>query len=235
MDFKSTIDLIIKDLNEASEIIDDLKKYPGVPALQVELAKSKCRSAGEVIALLKSLSYNVPANNAAIQEKQVFNSPDEILTQEKPEKVSHLIEEKKKESNQREMTPPPVVKKTEPKVHVKKTDETSIIADKFTHTADLYDEQLSSVKAKKDISDRLKVKHVTTLSEAIGISDKFLFIGEIFNGNKEAYIQAISRLDKAESLQDAMAIIVSYTGENTESEAVIQLLDLVKLKLPANE
>jgi hypothetical protein len=46
MDFNTTIDLIIKDLNEASEIIDDLKKYPGVPALQVELAKSKCRSAG---------------------------------------------------------------------------------------------------------------------------------------------------------------------------------------------
>ena len=54
MDFNATIDLIIKDLNEASEIIDDLKKYPGVPCLQVELAKSKCRSAGEVIALLKT-------------------------------------------------------------------------------------------------------------------------------------------------------------------------------------
>ena len=55
MDFNATIDLIIKDLNEAREIIDDLKKYPGVPALQVELAKSKCKSAGEVIALLKNL------------------------------------------------------------------------------------------------------------------------------------------------------------------------------------
>ena len=32
MDFNATIDLIIKDLKEASDIIDDLKKYPGVPA-----------------------------------------------------------------------------------------------------------------------------------------------------------------------------------------------------------
>ena len=76
---------------------------------------------------------------------------------------------------------------------------------------------------------------MTTLLEAIGISDKFLFISEIFNGNKESYTQAISRLDKAESLQDAMAIIMSYTGDNTENEAVSQLLDLVKLKLPSNE
>ena len=58
MDFSATIDLIIKDLKEASDIIDDLKKYPGVPVLQVELAKMKCKSAGEVIAMLKTLKEN---------------------------------------------------------------------------------------------------------------------------------------------------------------------------------
>lgn len=60
-------------------------------------------------------------------------------------------------------------------------------------------------------------------------------MGEIFDGNKEAYAQAISRLDKAENLQDAMAIIMSYTGAKPESDAVNQLLELVKLKLPSNE
>ena len=54
MDFNTTIDIIIKDLREAREIIDDLKNYPGVPQLQVELAKSKCKSAEEIIALLKT-------------------------------------------------------------------------------------------------------------------------------------------------------------------------------------
>jgi hypothetical protein len=196
MDFNSTIDLIIKDLNEASEIIDDLKKYPGVPALQVELAKSKCRSAGEVIALLKSLSDIIPAKDEPVHEKQ---------------------------------------KKAESEGPEKKKAETSIIADKFDPPSDLYDEQLGSIKAEIDLSDQLKTKPITSLSEAIGISDKFLFMGEIFEGNKEAYAQAISRLDKAESLQDAMAIIMSYTGEKSENEAVIQLLDLVKLKLQTDE
>ena len=59
MDLNSTIDIIIKDLNEAREIIDDLKKYPGVPELQVELAKSKCKSASEVIALFKNLQAKI--------------------------------------------------------------------------------------------------------------------------------------------------------------------------------
>ncbi|MFH0842328.1 MAG: hypothetical protein V1903_06875 [Bacteroidota bacterium] len=57
MDFNATVDLILKDLNEAREIIDDLKNYPGVPVIQVELAKSKCKSAAEVIALLKTVKH----------------------------------------------------------------------------------------------------------------------------------------------------------------------------------
>jgi len=52
MDFNATVDLIIKDLEEAREIIDDLRNYPGVPLIQIEMAKSKCKSAGEIIALL---------------------------------------------------------------------------------------------------------------------------------------------------------------------------------------
>ena len=80
MDFNSTIDLIIKDLNAASEIIDDLKKYPGVPAIQVELAKSKCKSAGDVIGMLKNQNNIFPAKEEPVKEKTVQEKP----IQEKP-------------------------------------------------------------------------------------------------------------------------------------------------------
>lgn len=55
MDLNATLDIIIRDLEETREIIDDLKGYQGVPFLQIELAKSKCKSAAEMIALLKDL------------------------------------------------------------------------------------------------------------------------------------------------------------------------------------
>jgi hypothetical protein len=208
MDFNATIDLIIKDLNEASEIIDDLKKYPGVPALQVELAKSKCRSAGDVIALLKSLGDVVPVRNERIEDKVEV-------------KAEEMVEEKVKD--------PEIV------ITMVKSTETFTLADKFSSPADLYEEQTASRKIERDLSDQLKVKSITSLTEVIGISDKFLFMGEIFDGNKEAYAQAISKLDKAENLEDAMEIIMSYTEKNSENEAVVQLLELVKLKLSANE
>jgi hypothetical protein len=204
MDFNATIDLIIKDLDEAREIIDDLKKYPGIPVLQVELAKLKCKSAGEVIALLKTLKDN---------------TPEEIKTQTVPV----------------ERTPPQVEKKEESKKAPEKASESAIIADKFSHLSNRFNEQLGSLKSDEDISDILKTKPLTKLSEAIDVNDKFHYIREIFNGNKDAYIQAIFRLDHADSLTDARAVIMSYTGDSNENEAVKQLLDLVKRKLPSNE
>jgi hypothetical protein len=230
MDFSATIDLIIKDLNDASSIIDDLKKYPGVPVLQVELAKSKCRSAGEVIALLKSINIPGPSVSEVIQESIPPQKQPVPQVSEKPAKVKPVQRESVASDNV--MAGTENIFKPE---DVLKHAEIPMVADKFSLKTDLYDTQSASIKTEKDLSDRLKVKPLASLTEAIGISDKFLFIGEIFDGNKEKYAQAISRLDRVESIDDAKSIILSYTGEKPESEAVTQLLELVKLKLPSNE
>lgn len=247
MDFNSTIDLIIKDLNAASEIIDDLKKYPGVPAIQVELAKSKCKSAGEVIAMLKNQNNIIPGKDEPVKEKPVQEKAfqekplqekafQEKLVQEKPAVSETKIPvEKPKEAEPVKAAAASTEKKTAIKESGKKVPESSMIADKFTSPTDFYEEKISSKFSDKDLSESLKTKPIKNLADAIGLNDRFLFISEIFDGNKDLYNQAVSRLDKAENLQDAMAIIMSYTGENRENEAVVQLLDLVRLKFPANE
>ena len=123
----------------------------------------------------------------------------------------------------------------EPEKPLKKGQDSTILADKFSHLSGTFNEQLGTMKGDDDIADILKTKHLSSLLEAIGLNDKFLFIREIFDGNQNAYNQAISRLESAENLTDARAVIMSYTGENSESEAVKQLLNLVKRKLPSNE
>jgi hypothetical protein len=236
MDFNSTIDLIIKDLDEAREIIDDLKKYPGVPALQVELAKSKCKSAGEVIALLKDLKDDRPVvKEEPIKTKQASQLSEEKKIPVRPVKVSQLQEEIKDEKYPAEIAAPPVIKNDEKeKIHGKPT-ESTIVADNFSHLSNRFNEQLGILKSDNDITDMLNAKPLSTLSEAIGVNDKFLFIREIFNEDKDAYVQAISRLEHTESITDARAVIMSYTGDNNDNEAVKQLLDLVKRKLTSNE
>ena len=52
MDLKSVINIILRDLKEASDLIDDLKNKPDFPELQIELARSKCKSAEELIKLI---------------------------------------------------------------------------------------------------------------------------------------------------------------------------------------
>ncbi len=256
MDFNATIDLIIKDLNAASEIIDDLKRYPGVPAIQVELAKSKCRSAGEVIGLLKNQNILDPAKEEPVkekpvQDKQIQNkltedkpkedkpTEDKLIAEkpvvDKPAAKAKILSEKHEEAEFEITAVAPPEKKTVTKISEKKIPVTASIADKFTPPADFYEEQISSKYHDNDLSQSLKSKPINNLSDAIGLNDRFLFISEIFEGNKDSYYQAISRLDKAESLQDAMAIIMSYTGEKHENEAVVQLLGLVRLKFPSNE
>jgi len=222
MDFNSTVDLIIRDLNEARDIIDDFRNYPGIPALQVELAKSKCKSAAEVIALLKNMqapSISYEKQESAIKvEKNKSRLSDKSETTLKPDAGRPTPVSKKDKTNAGRIIP-----------------ESPIIADTFSHLSTSLNEQLGSLRNDDDVTEILKGKPLENLSEAIGVNDKFLFIRELFNGNPESYEQAIARLNNVENAADAKAIIMSYTGNNEETDASRQLLELVKRKFPADE
>ena len=232
MDLNAAIDIIIKDLHEAGEIIDDLKKYPGVPEFQVELAKSKCNSASEVIALLKKLQVGTheKGEKNMIKSETLKEEPSEIkvITKHVTEApVSNPVEVKATETE-------PVLK-VETSQNINRPGETGILADQFSNRPESYNERLSTIRQDEDVLEILKTRPLSSLTEAIGINDKFLFVREIFDGNQENYEQAINKLESVGSLSDAMAVVMSYTGEKTSNEAVRQLLELIKRKFPSNE
>jgi len=269
MDFNTTIDIIIKDLREAREIIDDLKNYPGVPQLQVELAKSKCKSAEEIIALLKTYRTD-QASKLEVKKESVPVHPEfkkdnienliEITEDESGEETEHQPVEDSENKLQGDLWPEKDLKKDDKlpfdtandessaydeKTHSDtairaekkpkdKKPETNIVADKFSHMSNIFNEQLGIMKNEDDISAVLKTKPVANLSDAIGLNDKFLFIREIFGGSQASYDEAIIRLNNVNNLPDAKAIIISYTNEGEDNEVVKQLLDLVKRKLPSD-
>jgi len=250
MDLNAAIDIIIKDLNEAQEIIDDLKKYREVPVFQIELAKSKCKSASEVIALFKTLRADANDWKEEKSERAPFHSVDDIV----PEPVKHETHEVHREeppsflknepaapeqpqfvAESFSSPAPPVQGPPPPETQQKKGNESVTIADRFTDRPESFNEKLGSLKHDGDLLEVLKSKPLSSLNQAIGINDKFLFIREIFDGNHESYNQAITRLESVSSLEDARSVIVSFSGRDTENEAVKQLLDLIKRKLPSNE
>jgi hypothetical protein len=150
-------------------------------------------------------------------------------------KPASRTEEWKKEMTPEVETSPFAENKTEPEKITIKATSISIVADKFGNPTRSFNDQLADLNNDADFAEFLKTRPITNLTDAIGLGEKFLFISEIFDGNKDAYNQAIKRLDSVENLEDARAVIMSFKGDNNENEAVSQLLALVKRKLPANE
>ena len=229
MDFNTTVDLIIRELNEAVEIIEDFKSYHNIPFLQVELAKSKCRNAAEVIRLLKNIQDNSPAIKEVSEQKvtsgkQVIEKPvTEIRKQEKAERKPEIRRQE------------PVKAKEEPSRISKGKTETLTLGDTFGQRTDSLNEKMGVRNEDDDMRDFMKSKPINMLSEAIGINDKFLFIRELFNGNSELYNQTISSLDNSGNIDDASTIVQNITGDDTNNKAAKQLLELVKRKFQGNE
>jgi hypothetical protein len=233
MDLNTTIDIIIKDLKEAGDIIDDLKQYPGVPELQVELAKSKCKSAWEVISLFKNLPGKVAhAGNektVPVENTRPFTKPEKAVVSQ------HVQVAEKREIVERNARVKPAAAAEIQEQTAKETAETPIIADQFSNMPESYYEKIGGSKHEDDVLEILNTKPLQSLNEAIGINDKFLFIKEIFKGNGELYNQAIRKLESVGNLDEARSVVMSYTDDSTESDAVEQLLDLIKRKFPSNE
>ncbi len=259
MDLSTSISIIIQDLNKACEILDDLKKYPGVPLLQVELAKSKCRSAADVISLLPGLGQEVISPEASAErvkrDNQILKNDEpgvaaEINTEESGTSLtSETVEPEISaraagDSRPDHDTEPPaaqIISHTEPfsGIRVAEAPEgekvlssngSGILADQFSNLSRSFNEELGNMKHEEDLAGKLRSKPLDDLSDAIGVNDRFVFIREIFNGSYDTYAKAISELNCAGNMSDARQVLSSYTGTRTENEAVRQLMELVKRK-----
>ena len=226
MDFNSTIDIIIKDLEEARAIIDDLKKYPGVPALQVELARAKCKSAAEILALLKIIQND---RSGSAKDERSLSGSEEFSPAVK-------VIDTKKTKMPEESKPPEAAEelKQEGKIILKATipdagPEKSNIPEK------VYGPEILADRFNPGNDEYLKSRHLISLSDAIGINDRFYFLREIFNNSRDLYVEVISKLDKVHSIEDAKTIIMSYAKDENSKNAAGQLLDLVKRKLRSDE
>ncbi|NMC38965.1 MAG: hypothetical protein GYA41_11645 [Bacteroidales bacterium] len=279
MDLKGTIDIIIKDLNDIRLIVDDLKQYQGVPAFEIELAKSKCRSVIEIISFLRDNSSFPVVPKKVIPEIHEESPAVKAETSRGKEEMSVGKEEymavkkesaEKKEENpagkeesvSEEMVieveiPSPVHEVHEPvkpvirsqadgsagimvegepiPAGIPKAPEFTIIADQYANRPESFNEKLGSMKHDDDVLELIKAKPVSTLSEAIGINDKYLLIKEIFNGDQESYNQVLLRLESAGCLDDAKAIIMTYAGDKRENEAFKMFVNILKRKFPPNE
>ena len=114
-----------------------------------------------------------------------------------------------------------VAKKAVPVASEEVTTLADVIAPQKTTLAD-------TMVAPAALAEEITNSRIISLQQAIGINDKFLMIRDLFDGDAEAYAEAISTLDKLPSLEDCMIHIIENYEWNPDVEGskfIMQLLE----------
>ena len=98
------------------------------------------------------------------------------------------------------------------------------------HPASVY-EKITSAKEDKSIITKLQKNPVSDLKKSIGINEKFSFINELFDGDLNAYNEAIDKLNTSNDHASALEFIETDLLQKYEwkddGEALLKLKALV--------
>ena len=84
------------------------------------------------------------------------------------------------------------------------------------------------IAAPTALADNTRVR---SLRDGIGLNDKFLMIRDLFDGDGDAYEEAINALDAMETLDDCMIHIIENYAWNPDSEGSKFIMQLLERKL----
>ena len=101
--------------------------------------------------------------------------------------------------------------------------ENPVVGESFQKERSLND----SIGENKSMDSKLTNSPITNLRAAIGLNDRFIFIREIFDNNTEKYNTVIERLDKMESIQQAVEYLKANLSMQ-KNEASLKFVDLLK-------
>ena len=208
MESKYNITEIITQVADIGEIISRMKTEGPVPAIEIDIVLEKIRNLYTDVSKLKEL--NLPAAKPAAE----------------PAKVQ-VVEPAKQDKVQEEKT----MVKPENKV----TEEPATIADKFKGEKKFINERFGDNGNRQDLSSKLQSKPIRDIGTSLGLNDRFKLINELFNGDKDSYLQTIDKLDSASNFNEAFNYISNSYDWDMEDDSVQMLLDLVRRKFIVNK
>jgi hypothetical protein len=109
-----------------------------------------------------------------------------------------------------------------------KEDMPEILADRFHNTKTSMHDNLAKKQSQNDLSSKMQSKPIQDLNKAIGLNDRFLFIRELFNGNKDAYYEAIQIINEMPNYEEAEQYIRERFNWDEEQPEVMRFMDLVR-------
>jgi hypothetical protein len=133
-----------------------------------------------------------------------------------------------------ESKPAEVVAKPQPKEVVAKSAPVPAVEEKPATLADAIPAPQTladTLAAPTPLADEINHSRLRSLRNGIGLNDKFLMIRDLFDGDGDAYEEAINALDELETLDDCMIHIIENYAWNPDSEGSKFIMQLLERKL----
>ena len=104
-----------------------------------------------------------------------------------------------------------------------------IVADRYQNSKTFRHDDLAKKQPQNNLSNRMQTKPIHDLGKAIGLNDKFLFVRELFGGDKDKYHEAIQIINEMPDYREAEQYIKQFQWDE-ENPEVSKFMDLVRRK-----
>jgi len=179
---------------DASEGISPVAGSPSEPEPEIEEPQTIADEQPEE--LPEEAPEPAPAPEPEVETvKEVIVETTPPATQKKPEPVKI-----KPEANNPKETPQNGNRSV---VDLFSQDGTKSVGERLAGEDNSLYKRIIAQKEDRSIGTRLQMTPITSLKDAIGVNEKFLFINELFGGNIQVYNEAIARLNSFGDMHEA--------------------------------
>lgn len=248
MDNKKLMHILLQDMQDLEILVDEIIREKKYDTLGMELLKTRISGAKHLLQVSAGMVQSPERAPAESEKYFIQREPAKevpALAISGPEKESVVIDEGKKEQTFPVVEPvfhdswqTPVIRDPEPKQVKEEASlqgnlefgekeplpaEKQTLGEKFTAGKSVNDLLLE--KGKSDP----KFTHlpIESLTNVIGINDRFLFVRELFDGKTEEFNETLSQIDLMKDIHEAAAYLRNrYKWK--KSETSLKFIDLVK-------
>lgn len=213
-----------KTLSNLVAIADSIQVNDQISALEQELIKKQLVSLYEYLLDSKDLNSKSDSNKKTPKEQvkqaydEIFSAPDPNPVE--PEPVLHVQETPVPIDTEPEDTvvePEPV--QVEQAIHHQMEEvvpsspqeQGAAPVSTIQHDAGILNEEHEDIldvdNNQNELSDRLSEQPISDLTKAMGINERMLTINELFDGNNQAFKEALSALNSLNSFEEAKSYI----------------------------
>lgn len=246
----------VTDLAQSQKVTEVFAKAPVAPVVDAPVVAPPVVADTPVSVQVEESLKNTVATSIPVAAEPVQQAATEAERSVGPPKVEPLekriapVEEIKRSMSAEPVVAPVREAKPQPKAPAEKPAAVRV-GEKFANenvalgerlsasSSNSIHERLMQMKEDKSIGARLQQKPIENLKDAIGLNEKFLFINELFNGNIQAYNEAIGQLNSFPSIHEAFEFINSLTGEfawdgNRSADTIEKFANLVQRRYIGN-